>query len=92
MSGTTGEGTEDPHPFPHTSTYVSLHWAVNSLSFIISFNKLVNINVPLSPMSCSSKLTEHKEEAAGACIYSLPIRSTGCLQRAEVGMRAVLQS
>ena len=37
----------------------------SSVSFIMSFNKLVNVTVSLSSVSCSSKLMKPEEEVMG---------------------------
>ena len=62
-SGAPGEGVEALRPFPHTLPYTSLPSGCSSVSFIISFSKLVNLSVPLSSMSPFSKLVE----PAGGC-------------------------
>lgn len=49
----------------------------SSVSFIMSFNKLVNISISLSSVSCSSKLIEPKGRVVGPVIYRQLVRSTG---------------
>ena len=56
-----GESMELLCSFLQTLTYTLFPSGCSSVSFIISFNKLVNINVSLSSMSYSSKFTEPKE-------------------------------
>lgn len=49
-------GTEAPVLEPsQTSPYVPLHLAVH-LHFIMSFNKLLNVSISLSSVTCSNKL------------------------------------
>ena len=69
---------EAPCPFPHTWPYTPLPSGCSSVSFIISFNKLVNINNSLSSESHTNKLTELKEGVFGTSnLYSHLLRSTG---------------
>lgn len=48
-------------PLFRTLPHASLHQAVDCI-LIISFNKLINISLSLIFVSCSSKLTEPKED------------------------------
>ena len=60
-SGVLQESMEALKPFPHTLPCTFLPSGCSSISFIISFNKLVNISVSLSSGSHSGKSTELEE-------------------------------
>ena len=73
-----GEGMEALSPFPHTLPYASLLSGCLSVCFIPSFyNKPVKINVSLSSVSHSSKLSSPKRGVVGFLIYNQSVRSTG---------------
>ena len=59
-------GTEAPvlGTLPHLALFLS-SFGCSSVSFIISFNKLINASVSLSSVSHLAKLIEPKEEVVG---------------------------
>ena len=59
------EDTEVLCPFTHTLPYTSLQPGCSSVSFIVSFNKMVNVSKCLSSISYSRKLIKPKEKVVG---------------------------
>lgn len=64
QSGRHGGGIGAPIPFPHTSPSPLSPYG-GSLSFIVSFNKLVKVRVSLSSASHSNTLIEAEGEGTG---------------------------